>query len=270
MRIIVRCLAGTPHKRGNVTGTWIFIRLDHYGLPCILPLKLREYIRQYVNYCEYSEGGKGFELKTQDQFHPNKWNDTALPYHTKRIVAVLSVAGIFRVLSTKVKADLSTVVSPFTGRYSSLPMPLIKEALRALTTITTIRQIFDPISMTYSETTKVVRGKDLSSVVNAGKFNPHFSAKAGPNGSLSTWSAALDAIAFMHEPKKALLLLGWMMNQGAYAYILWFIFLNIVFGIPYIIWFNILEFHDKWLSLITRYSWFYHLYEDSIGRFFAF
>jgi hypothetical protein len=48
MRITVRCLAGTPHLRGSESNPAIFIRLDRFGLPTILPLQLREEIRRYI------------------------------------------------------------------------------------------------------------------------------------------------------------------------------------------------------------------------------
>jgi hypothetical protein len=234
MRILVRALAGTPHLKSAVKPGMIRMRLDHYGLPTIFPLQLRNYLREFIRAYNYSESGQGFELKVQSDFHPNRWEDATLPYHTKKIVAVLSLAGIFRVLKTNVKADLSTIIAPFDGQYSTLPMPLIREALSKLSSSTTKREVMDWSTGGTKTEYREVKGADLYSVVNTGRFNPHFSAKSGPNGSLSTWSAALDAIAFMHEPLKALKLIGWMLDQRAYGYVLWFVLLNVVFGLPYI------------------------------------
>lgn len=273
MRILVRALAGTPHLRGNVSGVWIFIRLDHYGMPTIFPLKLREYLREYINYCNHVESGKAFEMKVQSEFHPNKWDDAPLPYHTKRIAAILTLASLFRVLNTKVKADLSTIIDPFRGNYSTLPAPVITSALANITSMITKgkgRFNFETGTMDYQKV-KVTLGH-IQSIVNIGKFNPHFSPKAGPNGNMATWTAALDALAFMHEPSKALKLLGWMYDQKAFPYMMWFVCLNLVFGIPYIVWFHILGIHEKLLSFPARYSpWVYYTYKSSIfGRFFNF
>jgi len=272
MRILVRALAGTPHHRGKVSGTWIFIRLDQYGMPTIFPLKLREYLREFVNHSD--KLGTSFEMKelVQNEFHPNKWDSAPLPYHTKRIAAVLTLASIFRVLSTKVEADLSTIIGPFKGNYSSLPAPVITDALRELTKEITKgkgRFNFDTGEMDYQMIVK--NHGNIQNIVNIGKFNPHFSPKAGPNGNLSTWTAALDALAFMHEPLKALKLLGWMYDQKAFAYMLWFVCLNLGFGIPYIIWYYILKAHSEFLGLFRYFpSGVYYAYMRSIGRFFSF
>jgi hypothetical protein len=271
MRIIVRCLAGTPHMRGEVKGNWIFIRLDHYGLPCILPLKLREYIREYVRAMDYSESGTGFELKVQSEFHPNKWENAPLPYHTKKIVAILSLVGIFRVLKTSVEPSLSTIVAPFTGEYKTLPKDTIKEALTALTKEKTKgKGRFDFVTGTMKYQIVEKDNGRIQDIINIGRFHPHLSAKAGPNAPLSTWSAAIDALAFMHEPIKALKLIGWMIDQKAYTYVLWFISLNFFFGIPYIVWFYILKAESRFVALISGFSSLYYLYENTVGRFFSF
>lgn len=104
-----------------------------------------------------------------------------------------------------------------------------------------------------------------------GRFNPHFSAKSGPNGSLSTWSAALDAIAFMHEPLKAIKLIGWMLDQKAFGYVLWFILLNVFFGIPYIFWYGVLQIAEYLLSFVARYNIIYYSIPFTyIRKFFSF
>jgi len=273
MRILVRALAGTPHYKGKVSGTWIFIRLDHYGMPTIFPLDLRKCLREYIDYCNRPRG-ETFEMKDmeQDEFHPNKWNEAPLPYHTKKITAVLSLASIFRVLSTKVKSDLSTIIGPFTGKYSTLPKLVITQALRELTIEKTKgngRFDFDTGTMVYQEVVK--NNGNIHGIVRTGKFNPHFSPKAGPNGNMATWTAALDALAFMHEPLKALKLLGWMYDQRAFAYMLWFVCLNLGFGVPYIIWFHILKAHSKFLGLFRFLpTSFYYAWERSFGRIFNF
>lgn len=265
MRILVRALAGTPHLRGKVSGTWIFIRLDHYGLPTIFPLKLREVLRAYINFCNNAESG-GFTLKKVSDFHPNAWEDSPLPYDTKRITAVLSLAGIFRVLSTKVEADLSTIIAPFSGKYSSLPAPLIKEALSNVTQFTDKGKSRYDKELKKLVTTFVRKNNgNLYDIISIGKFHPHFSPKAGPNGNMSTWTAAIDALAFMHEPLKALKLLGWMYDQKAFGYMLWFVCLNLVFGIPYIVWFHVLRLERRLFPWMSKGV--YYAYMATIGRF---
>jgi len=211
-------------------------------------------------------------MKVQNEFHPNKWDDAPLPYHTKKITAILSLASIFRVLSTKVVADLSTIIGPFKGNYSTLPALVIKQALKELTIEKTKgkgRFNFQTGTMDYQ--TVVKNNGDIYGIVKTGKFNPHFSPKAGPNGNMATWTAALDALAFMHEPLKALKLLGWMYDQKAFTYMLWFVCLNLVFGVPYIIWFHILRIHDKFLGLFRYFpSSFYYAWKGTFGRIFEF
>jgi hypothetical protein len=271
MRVIVRCLAGTPHLRGqNVSSN--FMRLDHFGLPTILPLKLREHIREYVRAQHFSESAWGLKpIQKVSEFHPNKMEDMPLPYNTKRIVAVLTLVGIFRVLKTSVIPTVSTIVAPFSGEYKTLPKETIKEALIQLTKEKTKgKGRFDFVTgtMKYQEVEK--DWGDIQSLVKVGRFHPHLSAKAGPNAPLSTWSAAIDALAFMHEPLKGIKLILWMIDQNAPLYAMWFILLNLFFGIPYIVWFYILKLENRFVSLIANIPVIYYPYKGTIGRFFSF
>lgn len=94
--------------------------------------------------------------------------------------------------------------------------------------------------------------------LNIGRFHPHVSTKGGPNGQFSTWMAAMDALAFMHHPLRALKLLGWMYDQQAFSYILWFVALNVIFGIPYIIWYHILDLWRVAQEFLARYPEIYY------------
>jgi len=256
MRLTVRSLAGSPES--NIVG----VSLDKYGLPKILPLPLREELRKYIDSTSVYGGLPVHDVNyIKPVINPN-WSQ-------KRIVSVLSILSIFRVLKTSVKPSVKTIIAPFTGTMTTFSKDLIQEGILALA---------QPVKIgnKWNATLKKLEPKFKPGIpfsVKIGSFIPHMSPKSGPNGSLSTWCAALDAFAFMHEPKKALVLLGWMYDQKAFGYIFWFVGLNLVFGLPYILWFHIIELlklirHNKYVAHYPSiyYSFPFLVIEWILGR----
>lgn len=224
LRLVVRALAGSPENVPELR-----MRIDKTGLPKILPLPLRSEIRLFME--NYEDSLRSFKM-SGPAFDPNfsphgpgpKWSQ-------KRIVSILSLIAVFRVMKTNVDVSLKTIISPFTGEVRTFNKDILKFAINTLTSPVLVRSIYDPFTGTSQNTFKDGPKIDLS----IGKFIPHMSPKSGPNGRLSTWSSGMDALAFIHEPKKALILLGWMHDQKAFGWILWFLILIIVFGFPYIL-----------------------------------
>jgi hypothetical protein len=209
MRLTVRALAGTPEL---TSFSDIRVGRDAYGLPRIIPLKLRLILREFIDYCKsnslsppaISSWG---QMSSQSVYAYADSLSVKKGYNQKAIVGILTLLSIYRVFKTKVLPDFKTVYAPFTGFIKVLPGELVAKALR---------QMFP-------------KGANLS----MGKFKPFVSSNAGPNGKLALWSAGIDALAFMHRPKTMYSLLRWMYAQRAYLYIVWFMFLIITFGTPY-------------------------------------
>jgi len=86
MRLTVRYLAGTPDK---LCITKIRVRVDHNGLPVIIPFPIRKL------------------LSLEEE-------------HGKITRAVLTLLSIFRVFPTKVKPDFTSITGEFTGLSQSL------------------------------------------------------------------------------------------------------------------------------------------------------
>jgi hypothetical protein len=156
----------------------------------------------------------------------------------KNIVGILTLVSIFRVFKTSVKASVGTIIKPFDGFVRTLPSGLIHDALVSLNTPVVVRTIMSFGPNGPEPKTIIKRGTSSGTpTLSWGRFEPHKSLKAGPNGSISTWSAALDALAFLHEPIAGFATLRIMYAQRAYLYIGWFIFLNLTFGIIYSTWY---------------------------------
>jgi hypothetical protein len=100
LRIISRYLADQDH---SITPRGVCLRLDHHGLPTIVPLSLRKI------------------LYNKD-----------LIKDRRAIVCILTVLSMFRVFPTSPKVNLDTIVSPFTGLTKSIDLDLIKSALKDL------------------------------------------------------------------------------------------------------------------------------------------
>jgi len=143
MRLAVRRIAEIdlyPSKK-------IFVKLNKYNFPNIIPLTL----------CEVILNNSG-PIK--------RW---------KCIILVLTILSIFRTLKTEVKPDYSSIEKKFEGVTETLSHELLTEALSRLGWLKVGRNL-------------VLRLKG--------------SLKAGPNGKISLMCFALDAIAFLHYPKK--------------------------------------------------------------------
>jgi len=257
LRLLVRALAGNAELLRPFEPGVIRMKLDKYGLPKMLPLEMRSEIRGYIDSI-----GKSFTVKPIFEPETGRWVTLESPvlFTQKGIVAVLTMVAIFRVLSTKVDASLKSIVDNFSGLEKSLPIPMIKAALLALI----------PGPRKWNKELKRMESVGGGIRLTIGKFIPHMSTKAGPNGKLSTWGSALDAIAFMHEPRKAVLLLLWMMDQKAYAYILWFVLLNITFGLTYIVWYYLMIGIKFILGVVSKYGGsrlYYSKFFAALNRF---
>jgi hypothetical protein len=260
MRLAVRALAGSPELTSFVHGE-IRVRRDSFGIPTILPFPLRLQLHAYIVAQRNIEAGLSVQGNLQIEgpvldrrsnpeiYHGFK---QTVGYSQANIVGVLTVLSVFRVFKTKVEASLGTIVKPFNGFIRTIPMELLHDALVCLNTPVTVRKVasFGPTGMI--ERTIVKRGEGGPITFSVGKFEPHRSLKSGPNGRISTWGAALDALAFIHEPIAAFALLRWMYAQKAYLYICWFIFLIITFGMVYSVWYTFIFFYSMFLGWVSR------------------
>jgi hypothetical protein len=100
LRIVIRFLAGQDH---TITPNGVCIRLDHTGLPTIIPLSLRKILR-----------------------NRDLINDRLV------IVCILTCLSVFRVFHIKTKVNLDTIVSPFTGVKTTLNKEVLRLALNDL------------------------------------------------------------------------------------------------------------------------------------------
>lgn len=183
LRLVIHYLAGTP-IHGFVPGQ-IMVRKDRWGLPVIIPKFLRVVIRLYR--CL---------LVNKDIF-----GNQFLEYNNV-ITCILSLLSIFRVLPTKVKPTLDTIVAPFNGIAKSIDSATLAKALKELPQF--IWHDFAP-KLLLLET-------------------------AGPNGFKSTWTCMLDIIAFIHNPSVFIAFYFYAVRiHRAYWLVLWLTFLCIVF-----------------------------------------
>lgn len=175
LRLLVRALAGSPENVPEVR-----MRVDKTGLPKILPLPLRNEIRLFME--NYEDSLRSFKM-SGPVFDPNfsphgpgpKWSQ-------KRIVSILSLVAVFRVMKTNVDVSLKTIISPFTGEVKTFNKDILKLAINTLTSPVLVRSVYDPFTGTTQKTFK--DGPKIA--LSIGKFIPHMSPKAGPNGRLST------------------------------------------------------------------------------------
>nr|UIW13882.1 MAG: RNA-dependent RNA polymerase [Rhizoctonia solani mitovirus 96] len=192
LRLTVRALAGSP-ELVNYNGS-IRVKRDRYGVPTIIPLHLRYIIHGTI------ERDCFFEYAIQ----------------RRSLIGILTIVNVFRMLPTKVKPSLDSIVKPFDGQVMTLNEELIFKSLNSVLT---------PIK----------GGRPHQLIL--GSFDPHITGKSGPNGPYSTWGASIDALAFIHEPRQLYLLVRWMFLQGAYGYIGLLLFLLLAFGWIYYIFY---------------------------------
>jgi hypothetical protein len=105
--------------------------------------------------------------------------------------------------ATEVSPKLDTITDEFTGVSRTLPQSEVQLACQSLA-----RQLR----------------------ISPGVFTPVVSQKAGPNSPFSTWSAAIDALAFVHTPSKLYIVLRWMYIQRSYKYMAWLCLIILLFG----------------------------------------
>lgn len=226
LRLSVRALSGNPELNPQYSGV-IRVRRDSFGIPTILPLSMRLVLHSYILASNPQLEEKEHGFTTHPSFGPSDYVNKP-KFNQKDIVGVLTLLSVFRVFKTTVRASVKTIVKPFDGFLRTLPSGLIHDALKRMCTPIKIRKVFD--TNTWTEIVTVTFEEYNKPNIRYGKFTPHKSLKSGPNGSISTWSAGLDALAFLHEPSKAVALIRWMNRQEAYGYILWFIVILILFG----------------------------------------
>jgi len=100
LRIVSRYLAGQDH---TILPNGVCLKLDHTGLPTIIPLSLRKILR-----------------------------NADLIKDKKIIVCILSILSMFRVFPTSPSPSLDTIVSEFTGTTRCFESTVVKKALRDL------------------------------------------------------------------------------------------------------------------------------------------
>jgi hypothetical protein len=216
-RLTIRALSGSPEVSPpyGIKGS-LLVRRDKTGLPTILPPRLRQVLCLFIEQTRAADcNGHGIEDSILQLYPPV----TLIidPRLRKDVVGILTVMTIFRTFKTKVTASVGTIISPFGGSSRTISLSTLNVALRRLGYISKIGYTIPKLSV--------------------GKFTPHRSTKAGPNGSISSLGASLDALALLHEPRVLGSLLVWMLfYQGAYFYTL-LLLVNIVFFGPIYLFF---------------------------------
>lgn len=167
LRLTIRFLAGQAEPK-YLKG--VMVKRDHRGLPTIVPAKLREVLVRG-------------------------------PLRNKpTIICILTALSIFRVFPTVVKADIGTIISPFTGTSQSIDRALLTAALEKLP-LRNMRVI---------------------------AFKSRVLETAGPNGLKSTWAASLDAVAYLFHPKEYYYLLRYYIYFGGWAYVVWMLVIQLL------------------------------------------
>jgi hypothetical protein len=128
----------------------------------------------------------------------------------KLYTGILTVLGIYRVIPWWPKVDLSTIVAPHSGVFTTLPSELLLKAKKNLLNISPNRYIkLSPI-----------KGLMLLS--------------SGPNGSVSMFSIVEDALAFWYNKGYFWSLVKWYAGQGGLVYA-FLLTLMMVMGYPYLV-----------------------------------
>lgn len=154
LRLVTLYLAGSPQttKAQRAIG----VRVNQYGLPVIIPPSIRK------------------ELSF----------DTVESRVTTR--CIITLISIFRVFPTKVKPDLGTITSPFSGTSRTLDESQMSSIVK-----------------------NFVKGFKL-------KFGPikgFISESAGPIAKKATWGAGIDALALLFYPRQAFCVLRILATQ---------------------------------------------------------
>jgi hypothetical protein len=219
MRLTVRALAGSPEIVS--IDTKIRVARDKvYGLPKAIPFALRKEMIAYINHnndpvadTTYTQLTSNWGLTDYAVSQYVAMSEIKPIFNQKAIVGIMTLLSVFRVLRTKVEVDYSSIILPFDGFIKTIPYELLHKALT---------RIFPN-----------------GSKINVGKFKPFISRNAGPNGALATWSAGIDALAFIHNPSSGLAVARWMYSQRAYFYLVWFVVLILLFGPIYLLLYSL-------------------------------
>lgn len=176
LRLVTLYLAGNPQttKAQKAIG----VRVNQYGLPVIIPPSIRK------------------ELS----FDTNESRVT-----TRCIITLIS---IFRVFPTKVKPDLGTITSPFSGASRTLDANQVSSLVR-----------------------KFCKGFKL-------KFGPikgFISESAGPIAKKATWGAGIDALALLMYPKQACRVLQILVTHRAISYAISLLLIWLLVGPLYVL-----------------------------------
>nr|UPW42221.1 MAG: putative RNA dependent RNA polymerase [Jiangsu mito-like virus 14] len=98
LRLVIRSLSGSPETSFH---KGVMVKVDHTGLPTIIPLSLRIALRDYRN-------------------------------NQVLVACILSLLSVFRVFPTKVKPSLGTIIAPFDGVTRTFDSTAISLALAEL------------------------------------------------------------------------------------------------------------------------------------------
>jgi len=122
LRLTTRALARTPEL--VTVDPSVRVKRDHYGLPTIIPMPIREILRYNID------------------------NDITSQVVRRIIIATLSIISIFRSFETKVSPKLDTIIDPFNGESKTLPQAEIRQALKTLSVHKLSMGNFNPVSST--------------------------------------------------------------------------------------------------------------------------
>jgi hypothetical protein len=98
LRLVIRCLSGSPETK-FLKG--IMVKVDHTGLPTIIPLELRKLLLTFKD-------------------------------NQRVVVCILSCLSVFRVFPTSTKPKLGTIIDPFSGSSRSFERSALKLAIKDL------------------------------------------------------------------------------------------------------------------------------------------
>lgn len=178
-RLVLQVIAGSPDLTYPEKGIWV--KRDSYGIPTIIPLHIRVHLQK-------RDPGKVLVVRL-----------------------ALMLLSIYRVFPTKVKPDLGTIISPFSGISPELPQIEIDRVVK-----------------------RFVRKK-----VAFGPFRGFISESAGPNMNVATWASGIDALAFIWYPRQLLCFLKIGLITRSYGYSVWLLLLLLMFGPLYLVFYMV-------------------------------
>jgi hypothetical protein len=176
LRLVTLYLAGNPQttKAQKAIG----VRVNQYGLPVIIPPSIRK------------------ELSF----------DTVESRFTTR--CIITLISIFRVFPTKIKPDLGTITSPFSGSSRILDENQISVLVK-----------------------RFCKGYK----VKFGPIKGFISESAGPIAKKATWGSGIDALALLLYPKQAFRVLQILVTQRAKGYAISLLLIWLLVGPTYVL-----------------------------------